>query len=437
MGLFRWLLQRLGWQAAPRPLPAKNDSSRPSTDNSASVGQSSPIVEEPTIRQRVRLYPTRHKVLKAHQRRDVTAYVETAGAPPYPYARYGSQTGHYLDLSRDGDESRLQQFDLPVFHTPEQLATWIGLPLNKVAWLVHRFSGGRPASVADAHYHFHWVKKRRGGWRLIEAPKSMLKLVQTKILRELLDKVPVHSTAHGFTFGRSILTNARPHVGQAILLKMDLTNFYTTVSFARVVAVFRGLGYSREVAIWLGLISTSAVPGNLGFQDQGPYAIVPYLRRHLPQGAPTSPALANLSAFGLDIRLSGLARSFGAKYTRYADDLTISGPAELAYALRTVIPLVQQVVQQEKFVVNRAKRQILRAHQRQVVTGVIVNKKPNISRRFRSTESNPHELPAAWSVHSKPKRRREFLRTSAGVYRSCIHAESPSRPETERPVSRH
>ena len=257
-------------------------------------------------------------------------YVETKGAAPYRYARYGSQTGHYLDLSRDGNKARLNELGLPIFHTPEQLADWLGLPLNRVAWLVHRFSAGRPASVKDAHYHFHWVKKRRGGWRLIEAPKSTLKQAQSKILHELLDKVPVHATAHGFTAGRSILTNAKPHVGQAVIVKFDLTNFYTTVSFSRVVAIFRRLGYSREVSIWLALLTTSAVPGNLGFQEQGPYTLGIYLRRHLPQGAPTSPALANLSAFGMDVRLSGLARSFGARYIgRYADvTLDVSGRQE-------------------------------------------------------------------------------------------------------------
>ena len=265
-------------------------------------------------------------------------YVEVRGSPPYRYARYGSQTGHYLDLSRDGDQARLNRFGLPVFHTPEQLADWIGLPLNKMAWLVHRFSGGRPDTVKEAHYHFHWVNKRQGGWRLIEAPKSTLKLVQTKILHELLDKIPVHSNAHGFAAGRSIVTNARPHVGQELLVKFDLANFYTTVTFARVVAVYRSLGYSREAAIWLGLLTTSSVPGNLGFDQQGPYVIVDYMRRHLPQGAPTSPALANLSAFGMDVRLSGLAKSYEAKYTRYADDLTFSGPAELSHGLRSLIP---------------------------------------------------------------------------------------------------
>lgn len=399
MGLISWLLQCLGWRTVRPSLPTSNLAVGPSHDQGSAVrtydangqvtsqaGGSRQAIDCQTSRQALRLrkparlVATRRNAQKIAARSESFPYVETKGSPPYRYARYGSQTGHYLDLSRDGDEARLVESGLPVFHTPEQLADWIGLPLNKVAWLVHRFSGGRPGSIKEAHYHFHWLKKRLGGWRLIEAPKSTLKQVQSKILRELLDKVPVHSSAHGFTSGRSILTNARPHVGQGLILKLDLVNFYTTVSFARVVAIYRGLGYSREIAIWLGLLTTSAIPGNLSFQEQGPYVLTTYLRRHLPQGAPTSPALANLSAFWLDVRISGLARSFGAKYTRYADDLTISGPTEFGSSLRTIIPLINQIIRQERFFVNNAKRRVLRAHQRQTVTGVIVNEKPNISR---------------------------------------------------------
>jgi RNA-directed DNA polymerase len=163
-------------------------------------------------------------------------------------------------------------------------------------------------------------------------------------------------------------------------VKFDLTNFYTTVGFSRVVAIFRRLGYSREAAIWLGLLTTTAVPSNLPFDRAKLYAVLPYLRRHLPQGAPTSPALANLSAFHLDARLSGLAKSFGAQFTRYADDLTISGPVELSAGLRTLIPLVEQIIRRERFQSNRQKRQVLRANQRQSIAGVVVNTKTNVKR---------------------------------------------------------
>ena len=398
MGFFAWLFRWLGWSADPRdswddPRPRQPAADRPLARTAT--------LEAPTLRSRrppreplpkPKLTPTRRDKTRHDARRSHATFVEVTGAVPYKYARFGSGTGRHLDLSQDGNDARLQERGLPVFRTPEQLADWLGVPLKKVAWLVHRFSAGRPATVEQAHYHFRWLKKKSGGWRLIESPKQTLKQAQVKILREILDRVPTHSAAHGFVQGRSILTNAKPHVGHATLLKLDLSNFYATVGFSRVVALFRALGYSREAAIWLGLLTTSAIPGNMAFPDRDPYAFEPYLRRHLPQGAPTSPALANLSAYRLDLRLAGLSKSFGATYTRYADDLAISGPKELAGGLRLLIPLVQQIIRRERFRMNTTKRRILRAHQRQSIAGVVVNAKPNVARdhydRLKATLTN-------------------------------------------------
>jgi RNA-directed DNA polymerase len=302
--------------------------------------------------------------------------------PPYAFARIGVGTDRYLDLSLDGSDERLARYSFPVLRTPEQLAQWLELPIGRLAWLVHRYADdSRPQSEREAHYHYHWLSKRSGGRRLIESPKRTLKQVQRRILREILEKVPPHDAAHGFSAGRSILTNARPHVKQAVVVKFDLANFYPNVTFARVTAIFRSLGYSREAAIWLARLTTSALPANMPFVKEEPSAVLPYLKRHLPQGAPTSPALANLSAYSLDVRLAGLARAFGANYTRYADDLTFSGPSRFGTSLRDFIPLVGQIVRQERFRLNAAKRKILRSSGKLVVTGVVVNEKINVSRR--------------------------------------------------------
>jgi RNA-directed DNA polymerase len=127
-------------------------------------------------------------------------------------------------------------------------------------------------------------------------------------------------------------------------------------------------------------LTTSATPSSLDFPGGNPYGLKPYLSRHLPQGAPTSPALANLSAYGLDVRLSGLANAFGATYTRYADDLTFSGDHRFAAALSDFIPLTQQIIHHERFFLNVAKRRIIRRSGRQTVTGVVVNERLNVER---------------------------------------------------------
>jgi len=300
---------------------------------------------------------------------------------PYRFARLGVMGG-YLDLSRDGDHARLERLGLPIFDTPEELAQWLGMPVGRLAWLTHRCDEGhRPHDARSAHYHYRWLKKRDGSRRLIESPKPLLRAVQQRILKEILNQIPSHPAAHGFISGRSIRTNALPHVGQRVVLKFDLENFYPSVTFGRVVAIFRSLGYSREAAIWLGSLTTSAVPVTLELPAGESPRCFPYRARHLPQGAPTSPAIANLSAFALDLRLAGLARSFGANYTRYADDLTFSGQPRFLNSLHVFIPLVRQIVHAERFRLHPTKRRVMRDNQQQRVTGVVVNQHPNISRK--------------------------------------------------------
>src|SRR4029077_5389897 len=133
-----------------------------------------------------------------------------------------------------------------------------------------------------------------------------------------------------------------------------------------------------EAAIWLGRLTTSALPSSFVRQGHPHADLKAYLGRRLPQGAPTSPALANLSAFPLDLRLSGLSRSFGAQYTRYADDLTFSGDERFLRSLAVFLPLVSKIVRSERFSLNKRKRKIIRSSQRQIVTGVVVNSRPNI-----------------------------------------------------------
>ncbi|WP_417848157.1 reverse transcriptase family protein [Thalassoglobus sp.] len=300
---------------------------------------------------------------------------------PYKFAVPGPHPGEFLDLSQDADERWLEYYGLPTLATPDDLADWFGISIGKLAWLTHRMrDGNRPKDVKDAHYHFQWKKKRSGSWRLIEAPKEELKGVQTKILREILDLVPAHPAAHGFVPGRSILSNAVPHVGSKFLLKLDLENFYPTVRYSRVVAIFRSLGFSREVSIWLARLTVSAPPWSLDAPMKN-WEFWQLMPPHLPQGAPTSPALANLSAFALDVRLSGMAKAYNLKYTRYADDLTFSGPGLSIPALNEFIPLTSKIITSERFLVNKKKRKIIRNSQRQCVTGVVVNEKINVSRQ--------------------------------------------------------
>jgi hypothetical protein len=222
----------------------------------------------------------------------------------------------------------------------------------------------RPGAGPGAPYVEFDVPKASGGARVIAAPKPALKAVQRAILREILVWVPAHEAAHGFVRGRSVLTNARPHQGAALVIKTDLCDFFPSVHYRRVVGLFELLGYAPGVATLLAGLTTHRVTLPNG---------APAWPGELPQGAPTSPAIANLVCRRLDARLAGLASSAGAAYTRYADDLTFSFREPPSRGVGRFFWWVDQICQQEGFRENAAKRRVLRPSNQQRVTGVVVN----------------------------------------------------------------
>lgn len=255
---------------------------------------------------------------------------------------------------------------------------------SELAWYADTKSLERSVKSEDLrHYTYYWLAKKRGSARLVEAPKQNLKYVQRRLLREIIDHIPPHETAHGFRRGRSIQTYAAPHTGREVVLRLDLRDFFLTVPAGRVFGIFYSAGYPEEVAHTLTGLTTNAVPAAVlgGRPSPGPTADARLRGPHLPQGAPTSPALANLAAFALDVRLSALAGKFDAKYTRYADDLAISGGGELIDGLQRFLPLVCEIVRDEGFIVNEAKTSVRSKHQRQVLTGMVVNQHLNLHRR--------------------------------------------------------
>jgi RNA-directed DNA polymerase len=249
----------------------------------------------------------------------------------------------------------------------------------------------RSKSSRLEHYHRSWLPKQSGGFRLIEVPKARIKLVQRRVLRRILDLVPAHACAEGFVRGRSALSHARRHTGHAAVLCLDLEDFFTSIPQARVFNVFRAAGYPGSVArVLAGLCTTALPPAELARcprpRDDAELARYRRLRQnalsqHLPQGAPTSPALANLCALGLDRRLAAAAASTGAEYSRYADDLAFSGDAAFARKSATFATLAAAIALDEGFDVNFRKTRIMRRAKRQQVCGLVLNERPNIARR--------------------------------------------------------
>ncbi|HEX3975261.1 MAG TPA: reverse transcriptase family protein [Solirubrobacteraceae bacterium] len=297
--------------------------------------------------------------------------------------------GAFLKLRRAGSER--VRFDWPVASvgSPPELADVLELSDGQLEWLAD-VRGLERAVAAERlrNYRYAAVPRRSGLPRVIEAPKLRLKEVQRWILREILDHLPVHHAAQGFTRGRSVVDHARHHAGQPAVLRLDLEDFFASVSAGRVFGLFRTAGYEPAVAHVLTGLTTNVVPQHVwNVVHHGASAPVPATFRlgralaapHLPQGAPTSPALANLAAFRLDRRLSGLAASQGLRYSRYADDLAFSG-ARLRRHGTALEAIVARIVRAEGFALNTDKSMLRSSAARQAVCGIVVNVAPNVTR---------------------------------------------------------
>ncbi|HRR85297.1 MAG TPA: reverse transcriptase family protein [Phycisphaerae bacterium] len=234
----------------------------------------------------------------------------------------------------------------------------------------------------DVSYKAFQVPKRSGGMRTIQAPAPPLMAVQRLILRRLLRRLRAHPNATGFERGHSIVTNALPHVDKDIVIRLDLVNFFPSISADRVERYFRFIGYDQEAATILTRLCT--------------------YKGSLPQGAPTSPRLSNLVNYRLDARLAALAESRGLSYSRYADDITFSARIADLAATRCANPkalerqkrrqprpndlihAAKAVIASEGYRLHmHRKLRVSRRHDRQLVTGLVVNSKPDLPRATR------------------------------------------------------
>lgn len=280
-----------------------------------------------------------------------------------------------------------RSWNVPVLRTAGELAACLQVSIGELEWFADtRGLLSKGSSTRLQHYHYQTRSKRGGQVRLIEAPKERLKAIQRQLLIEILEPVPVHDAAHGFCAGRSIQTFAAPHVGQRVMLKLDLQDFFPSIAAARVSALFRSLGYPEPVADLLTGLCTTITPldvwqslADISREERRRVEVL-YGRRHLPQGAPTSPAIANLCAYRLDCRLAALASRAGGRYTRYADDLAFSGGVDFTRCVKRLRIYAASLALEEGFAVHHRKTRLMPAAARQKLAGLIVNDKLNIRR---------------------------------------------------------
>ena len=286
------------------------------------------------------------------------------------------------------------------------LAKWLDVPEEQL----RDWRAGQPPDPRgrDFYYSEFTIPKRHGGSRSIQAPSEGLKALQRRVLHRLLNPLPMHPAATGFVPGRSIVHNARPHLGQGVVINIDLADFFPSITAERVQKAFRGIGWNKQAASVLTNICT--------YQGR------------LPQGAPTSPAISNLVCRRLDERLAALvagrkahevrfrspqtgelmkraqeADSSSGHYTRYADDFTFSFPSfgtnkrlrrrkkgenldspGLKPPSRRLLTTIRRIIEEEGFKIQMKKKvRVQRPHQRQTATGLVVNQVVNLPRSVR------------------------------------------------------
>ncbi len=234
---------------------------------------------------------------------------------------------------------KLQINKVPIIFEFEHLSKLFGIKWEILATMIN---------CPESYNRKFSIPKRRGGTREIVSPYPSLLLCQNWIYKNILLSQPVHNCAHGFVPGRSIISNSIQHLAKKTLLKMDLKNFFPSISINWVINYFSSLGYAKNVAFYLSALCC--------YED------------HLSQGASTSPYLTNILLQNLDKRLDNLSKKYQLTYTRYADDLTFSG----AYIPYKYIDIVSQIVCNYGLKVNTDKTRLHTKPGQRIVTGLSV-----------------------------------------------------------------
>lgn len=262
--------------------------------------------------------------------------------------------------------------------TRKDLASALGIPYKKLTYILYK------KGTDNCYVSFH-VPKRSGGEREICAPDDDLKEIQKKLASFLQDQrsqmqkdrnVP-QLLSHGFEPGKNIFTNAKIHRNKRFVLNLDLEDFFGSIHFGRIVGYLeknKSLTFSHEVAVAIAQLCC--------YQGK------------LPQGAPTSPVLANMVSEVLDFRLLKIARKYRLDYTRYADDLSFStNDSTFLERYESCYHELSGTIKHAGFAVNEKKSRLQYRDSRQTVTGLVVNRKINIDRRYyKETRAMAHQL---------------------------------------------
>lgn len=223
-------------------------------------------------------------------------------------------------------------------------------------------------------YKQFYIKKKSGGKRTISAPRHRSFMLMLRYVNEIFASLYTPSDyAMGFAEGRSVVTNADVHRGQNYVFNTDLKDFFPSIEQARVWRriQLKPLCLQRTAANLLAGLCSMKV------KEEGGGA-----RFVLPQGAPTSPILTNMICDKLDRRLAGLARRFGLRYSRYADDITFSSMHNVYQPDSAFRKEMERIITDQGFRMNSEKTRLQKIGARQEVTGIIVSSKLNVTQKY-------------------------------------------------------
>ena len=304
-----------------------------------------------------------------------------------------------IELQRDQEELRTAFFNL---QSARDVANLLEVPypylMRLTSWRADRYA-----------YSTFTIPKRSGGTRTISAPHPTIKILQGKVNEILKLVYEPRASTHGFAIGRNVKTNAERHVGRRWVLNIDLLDFFPSIHFGRIRGVLmkQPYGIGDAAATVLARICSEETEGG----------------RRLPQGAPTSPIISNMICRRMDRELSDLARRSQARYSRYADDITFSTKAPMfdsdiaavgqSGSISDVVigAKLAAIIADNDFRINEEKVRVQKRNQHQEVTGITVNKTPNVPRKFiRQIRAMLHD----WSLNgydaAETRYRKEFDR---------------------------
>lgn len=314
----------------------------------------------------------------------------------------------------------LEENGYPVIFSYVHLAISMGVESNYINALTRDgnqlqssdlVSVERCNSYRDTRYKYFKLRKKSKGFRIISAPHKDVKYIQKWIYSNILSKHKLSASCKGFVRGLSIRDNAKVHEGASLILKVDLLKFFDTISEKRVFGAFASMGYLKNLSVTMARLCCCTHRRDYwdSYSELDKDILIDLFTERpavLPQGAPSSPMLANIIAKKMDERFEKLSNLLGFSYSRYADDLTFS--IKEGKKLPS-LALIKKIIKEEGFFINPDKIRYIANGKRQLVTGLSVANGVHVTKKYRKDIMRHIHFCRKYGVESHLNRQKSFF----------------------------